>query len=112
VISWKSGTKEYSDPVENLFVSKKAIFDGSMPIRGGIPIVFPCFGPPVHPQHSKLSQHGFARSEQWKWDKVLAETETEVSVQLSASFRCYLVRQTTKRRVNSFGTHSQHHSEI
>jgi len=83
VISWKSGTKYSSAPVERLFVSKKAVLDGSKAVRGGIPIVFPCFGPPVHPQHSKLSQHGFARSEVWKWDKVLTDTETEVSVQLS-----------------------------
>jgi len=83
VISWKSGTKYSSEPIEHLFVSKKAVLDGSKAVRGGIPVVFPCFGPPVHPQHSKLSQHGFARTEVWKWDKILADTEDEVSVQLT-----------------------------
>jgi len=83
VISWKSGTKNSSEPVEHLFVSKKAVLDGSKPVRGGIPVVFPCFGPPVHAQHSRLSQHGFARSELWKWGKVVADTETEVTVQLT-----------------------------
>ena len=31
---------------EILFVSEKAILDGSKAIRGGIPLVFPIFGPP------------------------------------------------------------------
>lgn len=35
VISWKSGGKE------NLWLSEKAILDGSKPVRGGVPIVFP-----------------------------------------------------------------------
>lgn len=35
VISWKSGGQE------NLFLSEKAILDGSKPVRGGIPVVFP-----------------------------------------------------------------------
>jgi glucose-6-phosphate 1-epimerase len=35
VISWKSGAKE------NLWLSDAAILDGSKPVRGGIPIVFP-----------------------------------------------------------------------
>ena len=30
---------------EQLFVSKDAILDGTKPIRGGIPLVFPIFGP-------------------------------------------------------------------
>ena len=110
VISWKSGTKANRDPVEHLFVSSKAALDvrilyyhqskfisntyhivlqGSKPVRGGIPVVFPCFGPPSHPQHSKLSRHGFARSEIWEWDNVLSDNEKEVSVQLS-THRCRL----------------------
>lgn len=35
VISWKSNAKE------NLFVSEAAKLDGSKPVRGGIPVVFP-----------------------------------------------------------------------
>lgn len=35
VISWKSGG------VENLWLSEKAVLDGSKPVRGGIPVVFP-----------------------------------------------------------------------
>lgn len=36
VISWKSANGK-----ENLFLSEKAHLDGSKPVRGGIPIVFP-----------------------------------------------------------------------
>ena len=36
VISWKSASGE-----DNLFLSSKAILDGSKPVRGGIPLIFP-----------------------------------------------------------------------
>ena len=36
IISWKSGNGK-----ENLFLSSKALLDGSKPVRGGIPLVFP-----------------------------------------------------------------------
>jgi len=42
-----------------LFLSKQAIFEERKPIRGGIPVIFPQFGPGV------LPQHGFARNELW-----------------------------------------------
>ncbi len=35
VISWKSAGRE------NLFLSDKAVLDGSKGVRGGIPVVFP-----------------------------------------------------------------------
>ncbi|KAJ1917275.1 hypothetical protein H4219_003306 [Mycoemilia scoparia] len=54
VTSWKVQGKEL------LFVSKLAKLDGTKAIRGGIPIVFPQFGP------GKLPQHGFARNTNWK----------------------------------------------
>ncbi|XP_059080015.1 uncharacterized protein LOC131878133 [Tigriopus californicus] len=55
--------------VENIFVSSKAIKDGSKAIRGGIPVCFPSFGPWEHGP-----QHGFARSTVWAMDK---EPETD-----------------------------------
>lgn len=36
VTSWKN-----SDGTENLWLSDKAILDGSKPVRGGVPVVFP-----------------------------------------------------------------------
>ena len=44
---------------EVLFTSSKAVFDESKPIRGGIPLVFPQFGP------GELPNHGFARTSKW-----------------------------------------------
>ncbi|KAF9015171.1 galactose mutarotase-like protein [Cyathus striatus] len=82
VISWKSSSNVDKGPEERLFVSSKAAIDGSKPVRGGIPVVFPCFGAPTHPDHSKLSQHGFARSEVWVLDSVVMDNEAGVSVKL------------------------------
>ncbi|XP_052794808.1 uncharacterized protein LOC128227912 [Mya arenaria] len=55
VTSWKHEGEEF------LFCSKKAVLDGSKAIRGGIPIVFPNFGP-----WELGPQHGFARIKEWK----------------------------------------------
>ncbi|KAF8237849.1 galactose mutarotase-like protein [Tricholoma matsutake] len=83
VISWKSGNERNTEPIERLFVSSKAALDGSKPVRGGIPVVFPCFGTPTHPDHSQLSQHGFGRSEVWQWDGAVTGTDTGLSVTLT-----------------------------
>jgi len=58
VVSWRVNNQE------QLFVSKQSVFDGKRPIRGGIPIVFPHFGPaPQGPSH------GFARICRWELKK-------------------------------------------
>ncbi|EEB95359.1 hypothetical protein MPER_05682 [Moniliophthora perniciosa FA553] len=64
ILSWKSGTKGDAKQTERIFLSSKALLDGSGPVRGGIPLVFPAFGAPphAHPEHVKLGQHGFART--------------------------------------------------
>ena len=64
VTSWKT-----SSGTEQLFLSSSAHLDGSKPIRGGIPLVFPVFGPPPKSGHptSALPQHGFARSCFWEF---------------------------------------------
>lgn len=57
IISWKHKGREM------LYVSPLAKLDGSKAIRGGIPIVFPRFGPsPLFPNQ----QHGFARNSKWR----------------------------------------------
>ncbi|KAF9438501.1 hypothetical protein BGZ76_007484 [Entomortierella beljakovae] len=59
--SWKIANKE------RIFLSEKAILDGSKAIRGGIPLVFPVFGKSKPPHvTSNLPQHGFARISRWK----------------------------------------------
>ncbi|EDW03202.1 GH10622 [Drosophila grimshawi] len=58
VVSWRVNNQE------QLFVSKLASFDGKKAIRGGIPFVFPQFGP-----WSFGPQHGFARITRWHLDR-------------------------------------------
>ncbi|CAM1510141.1 Fc.00g004760.m01.CDS01 [Cosmosporella sp. VM-42] len=68
VVSWKDASGE-----EKLWVSEAAALDGSAPVRGGIPVVFPIlvhqvFGTaPDHEATSKLPQHGFARNSRWEF---------------------------------------------
>ncbi|KAJ6604660.1 galactose mutarotase-like domain-containing protein [Mycena vulgaris] len=83
IVSWKTLSQGHSDPAERLFVSATAITDGSKPVRGGIPVVFPCFGPPTHREHSKLPQHGFARSSNWSWDNVIKDEGGCLSITLT-----------------------------
>nr|KMM68900.1 aldose 1-epimerase family protein [Coccidioides posadasii RMSCC 3488] len=79
VTSWKLANGH-----ELLFLSEKAHLDGSKPIRGGIPLVFPVFGPP--PQNhatSALPQHGFVRNSSWELlGKSTSESESGASVKL------------------------------
>ncbi|RLN48277.1 hypothetical protein BBJ28_00000805 [Nothophytophthora sp. Chile5] len=50
------------EPERNvLFLSKQALLDGSKPIRGGIPLVFPVFG-----SAPGFPNHGFVRTTNWK----------------------------------------------
>ncbi|KAL2391208.1 hypothetical protein RJ035_000468, partial [Blastomyces gilchristii] len=72
VVAWKLAEGE-----EQLFLSQKAVLDGSKPIRGGIPLVFPVFGPPPKDHAtSALPQHGFARNAYWEFlGKSTSESE-------------------------------------
>jgi glucose-6-phosphate 1-epimerase len=47
-----------------LWVSERAQFQAGRPLRGGIPICFPWFGP--HPTEREFPQHGFARTRLWR----------------------------------------------
>lgn len=63
VTSWKGPNN-----AEQLFLSSKAALDGSKAVRGGIPVVFPVFGPPPKDHATnKLPQHGFARNAKWEY---------------------------------------------
>ncbi|KAJ3116636.1 hypothetical protein HK098_006527 [Nowakowskiella sp. JEL0407] len=59
---------------ERIFVSSKAILDGSKAIRGGIPLAFPHFGTV---ESSKLPQHGFARNSKWTFVGLTFENANE-----------------------------------
>ncbi|KAL2814255.1 galactose mutarotase-like domain-containing protein [Aspergillus granulosus] len=63
VTSWKTASG-----AEQLWLSEAAVLDGTKPIRGGIPVVFPVFGPPPsNHATSALPQHGFARNSLWEF---------------------------------------------
>jgi glucose-6-phosphate 1-epimerase len=49
-----------------LFLSKRSMFEPGKPIRGGIPLCWPWFGP--HPTDAAKDKHGFARLVQWDLD--------------------------------------------
>jgi len=55
VLSWIT-----ADGRERLFLSERAVFDGSAPIRGGIPVCFPQFA-----ALGDLPKHGFVRTRAW-----------------------------------------------
>ena len=55
VLSWIT-----PDGRERLFLSERAVFDGSAPIRGGIPVCFPQFA-----ALGDLPKHGFVRTREW-----------------------------------------------
>jgi glucose-6-phosphate 1-epimerase len=56
VTSWRPAPGD----VERLFLSSKADLTGGSAIRGGIPVIFPQFGP-----EGPLVRHGFARVTSW-----------------------------------------------
>jgi glucose-6-phosphate 1-epimerase len=50
---------------ECLYVSERSPFEAGLPIRGGIPVVFPQFA-----DRGPLAQHGFARTQEWSFTGV------------------------------------------
>jgi glucose-6-phosphate 1-epimerase len=61
-----------------LFTSQFSRFAAGQPIRGGIPIVFPWFGP-----REGEPMHGFARQAAWNLHEVVAVPEGGVSLRFS-----------------------------
>lgn len=53
-----------------LWMSAHSLFAHGKPIRGGVPICWPWFGP--HPSDSSLPAHGFARSRLWALEETAA----------------------------------------
>jgi D-hexose-6-phosphate mutarotase len=65
-----------------LFMSTLSLFQPGKPIRGGVPICFPWFGPKAN--DPKAPAHGFARLMEWNVDSVTA-LKNGASVVLSLS---------------------------
>lgn len=65
-----------------LWMSQSSVFAPGEPIRGGVPICFPWFGP--HPSDTKLPPHGPARRATWRLDHAAIEPDGSVEAELSA----------------------------
>jgi len=64
-----------------LFVSRASSYTPGKPIRGGIPVCWPWFGP--HPDDPDMPMHGFARLVFWQVEAVqVGAEETEVRLAL------------------------------
>ena len=60
-----------------LFMSQCSRFAEGQPIRGGIPVIFPWFGP-----REGMAQHGFARVKTWELKEFVPAPDGSVSVRL------------------------------
>lgn len=74
-----------NDSSDLLWMSPESFFEAGKPIRGGIPVCFPWFGP--HKSDNQLPQHGFARLMYWEVLSTasLASGESKVVLQLCSS---------------------------
>src|SRR5258707_6109063 len=58
-----------------LFLSQCSRFAQNEPIRGGIPVIFPWFGP-----REGMGQHGFARLKEWELKELVTASDVSVTV--------------------------------
>ena len=64
-----------------IFVSRQAVYENAKPIRGGVPICWPWFGP--HPSDSSKGPHGYARLSEWSVASTAQMTDGSTRVALS-----------------------------
>lgn len=65
---------------EVLWLSRASKFEVGTPIRGGIPLCFPWFGP--HPEDASKPAHGFARLAEWSVCSTSNNNEGETTLEL------------------------------
>jgi len=68
-----------------LFCSKTSKYEAGKAIRGGVPVIFPWFGP--HPTDSSQPQHGLVRAADWRVDSMrrLAPDAAELTLTFESS---------------------------
>lgn len=66
-----------------IYLSPKSTFAPGKPIRGGIPVLFPWFGPGWDGKHQPM--HGFARTAEWTIESTHLAPTGDVHVTLSLS---------------------------
>ncbi|EPS43889.1 hypothetical protein H072_2170 [Dactylellina haptotyla CBS 200.50] len=96
VISWTINDREL------LWLSEASALDGSKAVRGGIPLVFPVFGPPrAGTAVEALPQHGFARINKWN---LLGRIEDEAGISVDLGLSSDSLDEDTKSKwPHSFG---------
>ena len=68
-----------AEPV--LFMSRQSLFAPDKPIRGGVPVIFPWFGPRAG--HPDSPAHGFARLAEWRVESLTIDGDEVVTVVLA-----------------------------
>ncbi len=68
LLSWQSRSRE------RLFLSPRAVLDGSSAIRGGVPVIFPQFS-----ARGPFGRHGFARCSRWS---LSAQAQDRIELEL------------------------------
>lgn len=66
-----------------LWLSRRSSFEPGKPIRGGVPICFPWFGP--HPADASAPAHGFARLREWTLIEAHEDGDGTVALALELS---------------------------
>ncbi|HEX8311504.1 MAG TPA: D-hexose-6-phosphate mutarotase [Chthoniobacteraceae bacterium] len=61
-----------------LFTSRESVFEPGRAIRGGVPVIFPWFGPRA--DDPKSPAHGFARTREWQLESVSEKAAGELVV--------------------------------
>lgn len=89
VTSWQPAGHE---PV--LWMSGSSLFQPGKPIRGGVPICFPWFGP--HASDPSAPAHGFARTAMWEVAEVGPTAEGGISLTLQTGIDPFTVRITVE----------------
>lgn len=73
-----------------LWLSGSSWFESGKPIRGGVPICFPWFGP--HPQDASLPAHGSARLQEWQLQSAASAEDGGVQLALQTETGNFLLR--------------------
>jgi len=75
-----------------LFMSRESHFDPAKPIRGGVPVIFPWFGPKAGAPESPA--HGFARIRPWDLESCTVQADRAVRVVFSLASNAATLRMT------------------
>lgn len=77
-----------------LWMSRSSLFQPGKPIRGGVPICFPWFGP--HASDPSAPAHGFARTALWEVTEARTTADGVISLSLQTRIDSFSVRFTVE----------------